>query len=186
MPTGFPMTAQQDKRCYICGAEMSADNSEICKNFHVQRAQQPQREYIITEEQIDYIEKNSVCLPELYDEIRSRPHTPAPSRLNTQPKGCTCEDCIRFRDAECPYPDSNITMNRCNSFLLNIEEHNAAIAHAATLAENKRVLDAIVSELEVSIYWSDTYMEEEPYRHILTKVESLRQSTTAAQEDEQP
>jgi hypothetical protein len=116
----------------------------------------------------------------------SRPHTPAPSRLNTQPKGCTCEDCIRFRDAECPYPDSNITMNRCNSFLLNIEEHNAAIAHAATLAENKRVLDAIVSELEVSIYWSDTYMEEEPYRHILTKVESLRQSTTAAQEDEQP
>jgi hypothetical protein len=115
-----------------------------------------------------------------------RPHTPAPSRLNTQPKGCTCEDCIRFRDAECPYPDSNITMDRCNSFLLNIDEHDAAIARTATLAENKRVLDAIVSELEVSIYWSDTYMEEEPYRHILTKVESLRQSTTAAQEDEQP
>jgi hypothetical protein len=39
---------------------------------------QLQREYIITEEQIDYIEKNSVCLPELYDEIRSHPHTTAP------------------------------------------------------------------------------------------------------------
>jgi hypothetical protein len=66
----------------------------------------------------------------IVEAIRSRPH-PAPAHLNTQPQGCTCEDCIRFRDVECPYPDSNITMDRCNSFLLNIEEHDAAIARQA-------------------------------------------------------
>jgi hypothetical protein len=32
------MTAQQPKRCHICGAEMSHINPEICENYHVQQA----------------------------------------------------------------------------------------------------------------------------------------------------
>jgi hypothetical protein len=113
----------------------------------------------------------------------TRPNPPAPSRLNTQPQGCTCEDCIRFRDAECPYPDSNITMNRCNSFLLNIEEHNAAIARAATLA----ALDAFGKCIDAEmISAGDCQYSDEPVVTVaaLAKIEeSLR---TAAQEDEQP
>ena len=52
-------------------------------------------------------------------------------RLNTQPKGTTCEDCQRFRTKECPYPESNITITKCNSFMIDLESHDAAIAAQA-------------------------------------------------------
>jgi hypothetical protein len=82
-------------------------------------------------------------LESIYDQ-QSRPHTKAPDhRLNTQPKGCTCEDCQRFRKEDCPYPGSNITMDRCNSFLIDIEQHDAQVAHAATLA----VLDKAIAKI---------------------------------------
>lgn len=50
-----------------------------------------------------------------------------PIQLNTMPEGTTCEDCQRFRKPECPYPDSNITMNKCKAFLINLKQHDAAI-----------------------------------------------------------
>ena len=45
--TGAQDKAREPERCHICGAEMSAENPEICKNFHVQRAQHPAQGKII-------------------------------------------------------------------------------------------------------------------------------------------
>lgn len=59
----------------------------------------------------------------------------APAGLNTQPKECTCEDCQRFRHPDCPYPDSNITMDRCCAFMADI----VAIEAAGAKAERERV-----------------------------------------------
>ena len=38
--TGAQDKAREPERCHICGAEMSAENPEICKNFHVQQPAQ--------------------------------------------------------------------------------------------------------------------------------------------------
>ena len=115
---------------------------------------EPQQEYIITDKQLkrlhgmmDYAADNYLSPSGGYEierACRSRPLTKAPDhRLNTQPKGCTCEDCQRFRKEDCPYPGSNITMDRCNSFLIDIEQHDAQVAHAATLA----VLDKAIAKI---------------------------------------
>jgi len=65
------------------------------------------------------------------DKIRSRPHTSTPPddpiRLNTQPEGCDCRDCQRYRKDECPYPGSNPTIYICNSFLMDVKQHDTAI-----------------------------------------------------------
>lgn len=50
-----------------------------------------------------------------------------PIQLNTMPEGTTCEECQRFRKPECPYPGSNITMNKCKAFLINLQHHDASI-----------------------------------------------------------
>ena len=72
--------------------------------------------------------------------VLSRPHTSTSlPRLNTQPKGTTCEDCQRFRKEECPYPESNITITRCNSFLMDIEQHDSTTRKA----EREKVLSPI-------------------------------------------
>lgn len=67
-----------------------------------------------------------------------------PIQLNTMPEGTTCEDCQRFRKPECPYPDSNITMNKCKAFLINLKQHDAAIRQQ----ERARVLDLIIKEAQ--------------------------------------
>lgn len=43
------MTEAPKEHCHICGAEMSHDNNEICKNFHVQRARPRPAPAVITE-----------------------------------------------------------------------------------------------------------------------------------------
>jgi hypothetical protein len=90
-------------------------------------AQQPQREYIITESEVQIIEwKGGNTLAAT---IRSRPHTPAPS-------------CV-----ECPNP--SLRNEQFRSKLENqrkmYEERLEQASRAATLAENKRVLDVINS-----------------------------------------
>jgi RNA polymerase subunit RPABC4/transcription elongation factor Spt4 len=135
---------------------------------------EPQQEYIITDKQLkrlhgmmDYAADNYLSPSGGYEierACRSRPLTKAPDhRLNTQPKGCTCEDCQRFRKEDCPYPGSNITMDRCNSFLIDIEQHDAQVARAATLAENKRLLDAIKEYARRNGYWWRVREDEQRY-----------------------
>jgi hypothetical protein len=94
--------------------------------------QPAQQEYIITNVQLKKYEGLFFLDDDAQKDfkvIRSRPHTPTPQlpRHNTQPKGTTCEDCQRFRKEECPYPESNITITRCNSFLMDVEQHDTAI-----------------------------------------------------------
>jgi hypothetical protein len=82
------MTAQQPQRCHICGAEMSAENPEICKNFHVQRAQQPQRDCSTCIE-----DRTDNCPAKQFNKFlvqftgclfhSSRPHTPSPDEYQT-------------------------------------------------------------------------------------------------------
>ena len=68
---------------------------------------------------------------ELREAIRSPHHTSTPPddpiRLNTQPEGCDCRDCQRYRKDECPYPGSNPTIYICNSFLMDVKQHDTAI-----------------------------------------------------------
>jgi hypothetical protein len=63
-----------------------------------------------------------------------------PIRLNTQPEGCDCGDCQRFRKDECPYPGSNPTIYICNSFLMDVKAHDTAI-HNATLTPISEVYE---------------------------------------------
>jgi hypothetical protein len=67
--------------------------------------------------------------------IRSRPHTSTPAddpiMLNTQPEGCDCRDCQRYQKDECPYPGSNPTIYICNSFIMDVKQHDTAIRNAA-------------------------------------------------------
>jgi hypothetical protein len=96
----------------------------------------PQKEHCIHEDVCHVMRYGTVCyrkqnLP--CCNFRSRP-APLP-RLNTQPKGTTCEDCYRFRTEECPYPESNITITRCNSFIIDLEQHDASIRNAARIDE---------------------------------------------------
>jgi hypothetical protein len=87
-------------------------------------------------------------------DTRSRP-TPAAQehiRLNTQPDGSDCGDCIRYGKDECPYPGSNPTMVMCNLFLLDIKQHDAAIRNTA--------LENIIEQLsDLNHYSREEYKE---------------------------
>ena len=99
----------------------------------------------------------------------TRTSRPAPSpRLNTQPKGTTCEDCQRFRTKECPYPESNITITKCNSFMIDLESHDTAISAQA----RKKVLDGIYGHMNYLSINALTYKDW--CNEIKKYVESLR------------
>jgi len=99
---------------------------------------QPQQEYTITEHELFLYEANGFFDREekrdISAVIRSRPHTSIPAydpiRLNTQPEGCDCRDCQRYQKDECPYPGSNPTIYICNSFLMDVKQHDTATRYA--------------------------------------------------------
>ena len=96
--------------------------------------------------------------------IRTRPHAPAPLRLATV-------DEIKQKVQE---------VKDIAAFVqTNMQEHDASVAQAATLAENKRVLDSFEGFI-------DAYSREDEDGHdyvsvlaLQNHIESLRHSTTA-------
>lgn len=90
------------------------------------------------------------------DDTRNKKST-APG-LNTQPKGCFCEDCIRFRKKDCPYPGSNITMTMCNSFLIDIINHDAKVIKDA----REQLIREILMWRERAVFhnWSAEHLME--------------------------
>jgi len=90
-------------------------------------------DYIISEEQLQFYikEPRYTQRQDMATQIRSRTLSEHdPIRLNTQPEGCDCRDCQRYRKDECPYPGSNPTIYICNSFLMDVKEHDAKVAKA--------------------------------------------------------
>ena len=166
---------------------------------------QPQREYIITGKQMSKV-YNSTNLQEaaaVMDEIRdsTRPHTPAPElyKMQTDEDGaigkvavCLCDSCkvngflcTKSPRATTPYipGKENINTYRCCEVCPNVpckplfrvnctRQDPAAIARTATLA--------LIAELQT---WLEPQKLPLLKQKMWRKLESLRQSTTAAQED---
>jgi len=109
-------------------------------------AQQP--EFIITEELAELIEgqlTNESCKKCPHEgggvnsgikaHLRTRPHTPAPDMKEIIEAKRGCLTCLN--------PDCPIWQAADQNCWKPQQEHDTAIARTATLAENKRVLDAI-------------------------------------------
>ena len=99
-------------------------------------AQQPQQEYIITEDQLCILihgEDDALKCHYLSKDIRSRPNIPAPE---TDHKAPICENCGKDNTT------CRMDMSVC------LQAQNTA-ARAATLAENKRVLDRLDKEIAI-------------------------------------
>jgi len=107
------------------------------------------------------------------NEYRSRPHTPAPT--NTELIRCSKTDCVDYKTELCqPWKCSHA-----------MKQHDAAIARAATLAaldelEQHAIKAGFVRYDNKGRICNYTYINP---KRLLQKIESLRQSTTAAQED---
>jgi hypothetical protein len=112
------------------------------------------------------------------DGYRAAEHPPAPEHdclcvSKCDPKNCGTGNC---KCSDCWNP---VTSLGCDG---NWQQtHDAAIARAATLAENKRVLDELIDELpNVERSYGgeqiDTYIETHDLKEL---VDTLRQSTTA-------
>jgi hypothetical protein len=136
-------------------------------------AQPPQREYIITEEQLQRgHEIMSKTGRKKYErEIRIRPHLPAPEsfervaeliRKNTPTKEL-CKDC-GYNGVCKPMKGES-----CKSALARTS------ASKATLAENKRVLD----DLETFVRTDRSLNRQIGKRIVLARILTLRQSTAA-------
>jgi hypothetical protein len=134
-------------------------------------AQQPQREYIITDMQVKRIMvlmNRDTCMDEdefmdIAKELRARPHTPAPECSKMPLPVCdTCE----------------LEWTQCG--LDSIECHRTMIEHIKIEAARTATLAALVELLDVSHgVWNIPDLQD----RIRDKIKSLR--TTAAQEDKQ-
>jgi len=172
---------------------------------------QPQREYIITEGDLNCIEQLLGRKSNLIQAIRTRPHTPAPETFAT--KAATDDlhvcypNCVKFETKRCPYPGSAVRRDTCNCFRSDaddhyvhslifgvynypkeieriVKEHDAAIARAATLATIPIIEDAIgLAKVVCMSNVSRDFVLKEKVSKLEQRLESLRQSTTAAQED---
>jgi hypothetical protein len=148
-------------------------------------AQQPQREHCSCESRCIWYpswDENLKKPCSMIHSCTSRPHTPAPDITIRRQSGTCCPEptCDNRQVEHCEMCGQD-----CSKCLLTLNrQHDAAIAHTATLAENKRVLDEMRQWLE-SICWHNTkgypFDHKAPRkRELLAKIESLR---TAAQED---
>jgi hypothetical protein len=94
---------------------------------------EPEQEYIITEELVQKLEKHGGYNP---GSLRSRPLAKAPEQCPEYVGECQATDCISQDDIK------NCERFDCDAYCKKSARHDAQIAHAATLAENKRVLGA--------------------------------------------
>ena len=117
-------------------------------------------DYIISEEQLQFYikEPRYTQRQDMATQIRSRTLSEHdPIRLNTQPEGCDCRDCQRYRKDECPYPGSNPTIYICNSFLMDVKEHDAKVAKA----ERERLLDEFAKQFRSAyLFFDDIKFDE--------------------------
>jgi hypothetical protein len=121
-------------------------------------AQQPQSEYIITEQLLKDYYEGRLYYNEFLEKCRTRPHTPAPIEEFTQEQA--------RRDF--------VLLRELRSQVSKLQEDNTAIARAATLA----TLDKVGNWMEE--YFDTGYDESgRDLQHIREFIESLRQSTTA-------
>jgi hypothetical protein len=173
---------------------------------------QPQREYIITEEQLHEIYQQTrdrigySCCEDTVRDVRTRPHTPAPeptmvfphcihgvfdeSELRTH---CLKDSgtCLDWRKCEGRIPRQIPTQKEyidafCKFQQDKRDKHDASIARTATLAENKRVLEDTIVGLKSNLHFVCWHKGEAcPYIHLSCRdcmIQHLESLRTVAQE----
>ena len=149
-------------------------------------AQQPQREYIITEDQLSKIEKRYI--PGEYGlrivkDIRSRKYTQIPETCVFGYSPEHCHEIIQVTSRpHTPAPDG-VQYTFDTERAKRLRKHDAAIARTVTLKENKRVIDAIKHLIEYNEdsfqCLGDTVLPKKVvvYEFLLSEegIESLRQ-----------
>jgi hypothetical protein len=156
-------TERQEKRptvvkvCSVCGTFY--DKGGVCNKCNL--PQQPQREYIITEEQLDILAHEMAAYKVISAKkaVLARPHPPAPDDppgVIRLPFAIADEDIYSFNDWE--------------------KKQRAAIERAATLAAYDKFLDEMRKEDFDNLGYIDMDSIEAIYVRLRT------QSTTAQQE----